>query len=112
MMISVERQQKVKEDLYILLLNKREENAISQAMTDDNIRFIDVAYGSNSPVSPTKFNKIALGIGLGLVIPTIIFILEILLNNKVYSRRDVEGAVTVPVIGEIPLSKAVRSSGS
>lgn len=110
MMLSAERQQKVKEELYILLLNRREENAISQAMEDDNIRFIDAAYGPNVPVSPTKLTKVALGLGLGLIIPTIIFLLDLIFNNKIYSRRDVENSTSVPVIAEIPLSKSVKSA--
>src|SRR5690606_24184595 len=103
---------KVKEDLYIFLLNKREENAINQAMADDNIRLIDPVYGSDTPISPTKFNKIALGIAIGLLIPTLIFLLQLFLNNKVYTRREIEDSITVPVITEIPLADRVKKTGN
>jgi uncharacterized protein involved in exopolysaccharide biosynthesis len=56
-MLSVERQQKVKEELYLFLLNKREENALNQAMTEDNIRVIDPASGSYAPIYPSRFRK-------------------------------------------------------
>src|SRR5690606_24903702 len=57
-MLSVERQQKVKEELYLYLLNKREENALNQAMTDDNVRIVDPASGSNAPIYPIRIKKI------------------------------------------------------
>jgi uncharacterized protein involved in exopolysaccharide biosynthesis len=50
--ISIVRQQKIKEELYLFLLNKREENALSMAITESNARVVDAAYGSNGPVSP------------------------------------------------------------
>lgn len=104
-MLSVERQQKVKEDLYIFLLNKREENAINSAMADDNIRVIDPVYGSDRPVAPAKFTKMALGGALGLLLPSIFFLFQLFLNNKVYSRKEIEDNISVPVITEIPLSR-------
>ena len=57
-MLSIERQQKVKESLYIFLLNKREENALSQAMVDNNARVLDPVSGSNIPISPNKYKKL------------------------------------------------------
>src|SRR5690606_19400217 len=57
-----------------------------------------------------KLTKVALGLGLGLIIPTIIFLLDLIFNNKIYSRRDVENSTSVPVIAEIPLSKSVKSA--
>lgn len=50
--LSIERQQKIKEELYLYLLNKREENALSQAITESNARIIDPASGSKRPVAP------------------------------------------------------------
>src|SRR5690606_4199109 len=110
-MLSVERQQKVKEDLYIFLLNKREENTINQAMADDNIRLIDPVYGSDSLISLINFLKIALVIAIGLLIPTLIFLLQLFLNKKVYTRREIEDSITVPVITEIPLADRVKKTG-
>lgn len=63
-MLSIERQQKIKETLYLYLLNKREENALSQAMADNNARVIDGAEGSTQPISPNR-NRILL---LGLIV--------------------------------------------
>src|SRR5574344_991505 len=53
-LISVERQQKIKEELYLYLLNKREENELTLAITESNIRVIDNAKGSSAPVAPKQ----------------------------------------------------------
>ncbi|MBB6500957.1 GumC family protein [Pedobacter cryoconitis] len=110
LMLSEERQQKVKEDLYIFLLNKREENALNLAMTDDNIRVIDPASGSDSPISPNKFRKMMMGVGIGFALPTSMLLLVLLLNTGVRSRKDIETQITVPFLGEIPFSSEIRNS--
>jgi capsular exopolysaccharide synthesis family protein len=111
-MLSAERQQKVIEELYIFLLNKREENAINREMTDDNIRVIDSASGSDLPFYPSKFKKIALGVAIGIAVPAAILLLMLLLNTKVRNRKDVEDAISVPFVGEIPFSTEMKSAKS
>src|SRR5690606_23779428 len=101
-MLSVERQQKVKEDLYVYLLNKREENALNQAMTDNNARIIDPASGSNAPVYPSRIRKMMLGVGIGIVLPAVVFLLMLMLDTGVRNRKDIEEAISVPFLGEIP----------
>jgi len=110
-MLSVERQQKVKEELYLFLLNKREENAINQAMTDDNIRIIDPAYGSDAPVYPSRFKKVGTGIGIGIVLPAVVLLLMLMLNTGVRGRKDIEEATSVPFLGEIPLVQQRKKDG-
>lgn len=104
MMLSVERQQKVKEELYLYLLNKREENAINQAMTDESIRIVDAATRPNASISPNKYRKLATGFAIGTVLPTAILLILLMLDTKVRSRQDIEGVLSVPFLGEIPLS--------
>ena len=65
-MLSIERQQKIKEALYLFLLNKREENALSQAMADNNARVIDGAEGGDAPISPNRNRILLLGVLVGL----------------------------------------------
>ena len=101
-MLSVERQQKVKEDLYIFLLNKREENALNGAMTDSNVRIIDSPSGSDCPVYPGKFRKITMGVGCGLTLPTIVLLLLFKFDTRVHNRKDIESAISVPFLGCIP----------
>lgn len=109
-MLSVERQQKVKEELYIYLLNKREENALNEAIIEDNVRVIDPATGSSAPVSPNKLKKLALGVGIGTVLPAVILLSLLLLDTGVRSRKDIEDVVSAPFLGEVPLVKNSNSS--
>lgn len=101
--LSVGRQQKIKEELYLYLLNKREESVLSQTMTESNARVIDVASGSNAPVAPKKQKIMMMAIALGLAIPSGIIWLIYALNVNVRSRKDLEHSVSIPLLGEIPL---------
>ncbi len=101
--LSIERQQSIKEALYLYLLNKREENALSEAITESNARIIDPATGSKIPVSP-KTNIILLAsFILGLVIPAGCLWLRTATNTKVHTRKDIEDALSIPFLGEIPM---------
>lgn len=108
-MLSIERQQKIKESLYLFLLNKREENALSQAMADNNARVIDSAEATKFPISPNRNKILALGILLGLAFPTVAFLVIMFMDTRVHSRKDILGAVSVPFLGEIPLDKNYKS---
>jgi capsular exopolysaccharide synthesis family protein len=101
--LSIERQQKIKEELYLYLLNKREESAFSQTISESNARVIDAAAGSNLPVAPRKSTVMFSAFLLGLVIPGGIFWTLAMLNTKVLKRKEIEDAVTLPFLGEIPL---------
>lgn len=111
-MLSVERQQKVKEELYLFLLNKREENALNQAMTEDNIRIIDPASGSQAPIYPSRFRKLLTGVGIGVAIPLVVLLLMLILDTGVRGRHDVESKVSVPFLGEIPLARHKKQKSS
>lgn len=101
-LLSVERQQKVKEALYLFLLQKREENKLSQSFTADNSQIIKSPVAGNSPIAPKTQIILLVGLLIGLAIPTgIIYLLEIT-NATVRGRKDLEGRVTVPLLGEIP----------
>lgn len=100
----IARQQKVKEELYLYLLQKREETAILLSATEANARVIDAAKGSDIPVAPKK-NIIYLGaILLGLLVPFGIIYLMDLLDTKIKSRLDLEGKTLIPFIGDVPTS--------
>ena len=101
-LLSVERQQKVKEALYLFLLQKREENELSQAFTAYNTRIVTPPHGSMLPTSPVRKNIFLVALALGLFVPVVIIFLRESMNTRVRGRKDLEG-VTVPFIGEIPL---------
>lgn len=100
--LSVERQQKIKEALYLYLLNKREENALSQSITESNARIIDPASGGSIPVSPKSNMILFAALLLGCAIPAGILWLITSLDTRVRDRKDVEGILSVPFLGEIP----------
>ena len=100
-LLSAERQQKVKENLYLFLLQKREENELNQAFTPYNTRVVEAPSGSGVPIAP-KSNMILSGCFLvGLFIPFGIVYIKYLTDTKIRGRKDVEN-VKVPLLGEIP----------
>lgn len=102
-LLSVERQQKVKESLYLFLLQKREENELSQAFTAYNTRMITKPGGSYVPVTPEKKKIWLIAIFIGLMIPAGVIVLIEFLNTRVKGRKDIEW-LSVPFVGEIPMS--------
>lgn len=100
----ISRQQKVKEELYLYLLQKREETAISLSATEPNARVIDAAKAGKIPVSPNKNVIYLSGLLLGLLIPFGIIYTDDLLNTKIKYREDIESKITVPFLGDIPKS--------
>lgn len=99
-LLSVERQQKVKEALYLFLLQKREENELSQAFTAYNTRVVKkpAAWG---PTAPNNKKIILFSILLGLAIPIGVVFLKENGNTKIRGRKDLEN-ITLPLLGEIP----------
>lgn len=100
-LLSVERQQKVKEALYLFLLQKREENELSQAFTAYNTRIITPPTGSMIPTAPVKKNILLIAFIIGLLLPGVVIFLREALNSKVRGRKDLE-ALSLPLAGEIP----------
>ena len=107
-LLSVERQQKVKENLYLYLLQKREENELSQAFTAYNNRVINSATGSNIPTSPVPSMIWAIGAIIGFLVPGLIIFLLEAINDKVRGRKDLNER-SIPFIGEIPIHRHHRT---
>lgn len=101
-LLSIERQQKVKESLYLFLLQKREENELSQAFTAYNTRIIAEPRGSNAPTSPDRNKILLIAFVVALVLPATFFIVRENMNSKVRGRKDLEN-LTIPFVGELPL---------
>ena len=107
-MMEIERQQSIKEALYIFLLNKREENALSQAMADDNIRAIDPAVAWYSPSYPNKKKVAIISFLVGILIPVLVLIARLFLDTKIRTRKEIEENIDVPFLAEIPLNRELR----
>lgn len=100
-LLSVERQQKVKESLYIFLLQKREENELSKAFTAYNTRIITPPTGSMAPTAPVTKKIYLIAFALGLFIPLGVIVLIETMNTKVRGKKDIDN-LSIPFLGEIP----------
>ena len=116
--LSIARQQKIKEELFLYLLTKKEENAIALAITERPARIVDYAFGQERPVSPNKMLILLAMAILGFGLPLAIIYILILTNSKVQGKHDIVQHCSVPYLGDIPLyeghltrSIAVRESG-
>lgn len=98
----VQREQEVKEQLYLFLLQKREENELSQTFTADNTRVITPPQGSTRPVAPNGPMILLVMFFAGLAMPALVIYMRESSNSKVRARKDLEG-MEAPFIGEIPL---------
>ncbi|MFS2519191.1 GumC family protein [Bacteroides xylanisolvens] len=102
--VSIARQQEIKAGLYLMLLQKREENAITLAATANNAKIIDDAIADDDPVSPKRKVIYLIALVLGVGIPVgVIYLLE-LTKFKIEGRSDVEKLTNVPIVGDIPLT--------
>ena len=108
--VSIARQQEIKAGLYLMLLQKREENAITLAATANNAKIIDEPVAEGGPVSPKpkKIYMIALVLGVGL--PVGIIFLVSLTKFKIEGRADVEKLTRVPIVGDIPVADEKQGS--
>ena len=102
--VSIARQQEIKAGLYLMLLQKREENAIALAATANNAKIIDEAIADDIPVSPKRRMIYLIALVLGVGIPVGIIYLIGLTKFKLEGRADVEKLTTVPIVGDIPLT--------
>ena len=100
---SIERQQKIKESLYLLLLQKREEAAINLAITEPSIKVVEYALSGVYPVSPKSKIVYAGALLLGLLLPFGFLYVIFMLDTKLHGKEDVlKFNSKIPVIGEIP----------
>ena len=103
-LLSITRQQEIKASLYLMLLQKREENAITLAATANNGRMIEEPL-SSGPVAPNSKTYYLIALVLGIGIPVAIIYLRNLLRFKIESRADVEKITDVPVVGDVPMAE-------
>lgn len=100
-LLSVERQQLVMQELYLFLLQKREENELTQTFAADNNRIITPPFGPNKPVGPKRGLIIIVSFLLGIGIPGLSLFLAESSNTKIRSKKDLEN-LALPFAGEIP----------
>lgn len=103
--IEIKRQQEIKQNLYLFLLEKREENALSLASTTPSAKTVDAAYASTTPESPKVLIILALAMMIGFIIPIAIIYVMDLFNNKITDKKEFVKAVKAPFLGTIGINK-------
>ncbi|MFI3303749.1 MAG: polysaccharide biosynthesis tyrosine autokinase [Rikenellaceae bacterium] len=110
--VSVQREQKIKEELYMYLLNKYESYQIMRTIVECNCRIVDAPIGSIHPVAPNRVIILLICCLLSLLVPSAIIYLRMLFNTSVVASKDIRELVDVPIVGEIPLIKdGISKSG-
>ncbi|MFO0436225.1 MAG: GumC family protein, partial [Sphingobacteriaceae bacterium] len=102
---NIQRQQQIKESLYLYLLQKREETNIALAVTVSNAKIIDKAYSDGEPVAPKKQIIYLSSFLIGLILPIIILYILDLLDTKVHGKKDTD-LFKLTYIGDIPHTKS------
>ncbi|WP_299129310.1 tyrosine-protein kinase domain-containing protein [uncultured Winogradskyella sp.] len=103
LLLGIERQQKIKESIYLLLLQKREEAAINLAITEPSIKVVENALSGTAPISPRRNIVFVGALLLGLLLPFGILYLKFMLDTKLHSKEDILAMKSdIPVIAEIP----------
>ena len=98
----LERNQKIKEELYVSLLTRREELMISKPSLEGNAKIIDSAPVNKTPIAPNTSHSTFVGAIIGLLVPVAFYLLKKLFDTQVKSYSDIESAITVPFLTEIP----------
>jgi succinoglycan biosynthesis transport protein ExoP len=106
---NIERQQGIKESLYLFLLEKREESAIRLGMYSANAKIIDKAYSSYRPITPNVMFTYLASILIGLAIPIGFIYVKDLLDTKLHSKDDLVGILNIPYLGDVPMTSKKTS---
>ena len=100
------RERDVKSQLYVMLLQKYEENALAMAITADNLKCIDNASASG-PVAPRRSMTLMLALAVGVLIPSAVIYLRELLRTKIENAADIEVLTQLPIVGSVPFKKGI-----
>ena len=99
---AIERNQKIKESLYLFLLQKREEAQVSYAVTEPSIKIVENAISSNNPISPKRDIVYLAAIVISFLLPFSLIYLMFFFNRKLFTRTAEELKLPIPVVAEIP----------
>lgn len=101
-LLSIERDQKVKESLYMYLLQKKEENEISLTYQKAPTQVIDISHGSGKPTSPNRAVVLFAALMMGILMPITVIFIRATFDESVRDRYDVERHSDIPFLGEVP----------
>ncbi len=107
--ISIYRQKTIKEELYIFLLQKQEENALTLAMASPKGQIVDQAFNLNEPSSLSTKMLLLIGFIIGIIIPAVFLYLRALFRTKFSSKEELERITRIPILGEICVNRTNES---
>jgi tyrosine-protein kinase Etk/Wzc len=101
---AIEREQNIKENLYLLLLQKREESALNMVSTNPSLKVLEYAQSNGVPVAPKKVYLYLIALTLGILVPFALIFIRFYLDTKIHSKEELSSMIsnTIPIIGEIP----------
>lgn len=99
--VNIQRQQNIKESLYLLLLQKREETALSYASTVTDSRIIDTPHATSVPIKPTPNTIYIIALLVGIFLPAATINIKDLLDDRVQSRKEIEIVTGISIFGEV-----------
>ncbi|MBR3976940.1 MAG: polysaccharide biosynthesis tyrosine autokinase [Bacteroidaceae bacterium] len=107
-LVTLERESKIKADLYVMLLQKYEENALSLAITTSNLDCIDnpICVGK---VAPKGKMILLVALFIGLLIPSLIIYIRESMRTELTPNDDISVLTPLPCVGTIPVSRSVKS---
>lgn len=108
-LIEITRERDIKSELYVMLLQKYEETALSLAVTANNLRCIDPAMCSAAPVAPRKNMIFAVALFVGLLLPSAFIYLKELLRTKISNPNEVQELTTLPLVATVPIAANVTA---
>lgn len=104
--ISIYRQKAIKEELYVFLLQKQEENAITLAMAAPKGMIVDKAFNYNEPSSMSTSMLLVIGFIIGLLIPSVYLYLKALFRTQISTLEDLEKITRIPILGEVCINRS------
>lgn len=106
-LIEITRERDIKSQLYVMLLQKYEETALSLAVTANNLRCIDPAMCSAAPIAPRKNLIFAVSLFIGLLLPSLYIYIKEMLRTKIANPEEVQELTTLPLVATVPLVSSI-----
>ncbi len=102
-LLAMERQRKIKQDLYVLFLERKEEAAITLAGTTSQTSVLSPPT-AGGPISPKRTQLYAIGFGLGLLLPFAFAFIRELMDHSITSKKQIQTITGAPVLGIVDLA--------
>lgn len=111
-LVEISRERDIKSQLYVMLLQKYEENALQLAVTANNLRCIDPAMCSYVPIAPRKSMIFLVALFMGVLLPSLYIYIKELLRTKIATVEEVQSQTTLPIVATVPVKHGLAGRAS